>query len=155
MKRLREDSGGDMEAEGEEGVDGYSGAAAAVEQRPGFIGPQLPPRAGLSGDNFTAGDEGKELHNTFRDRARYIPLRWVLGGQSQMACCKSNKPCCPPCVRCLAACGGGRAWRCLTGVLDRIVETSLQQRLFYKSIPTSAFCLSAAWTWRSAGCCGC
>ncbi|KAL4434628.1 hypothetical protein ABPG77_002751 [Micractinium sp. CCAP 211/92] len=75
MKRLREDSGGDMEAEGEEGVDGYSGAAAAVEQRPGFIGPQLPPRAGLSGDNFTAGDEGKELHNTFRDRARYIPLR--------------------------------------------------------------------------------
>ncbi|KAL4447499.1 hypothetical protein ABPG75_004718 [Micractinium tetrahymenae] len=73
MKRLREDSSGDMEAEGEEGAD--SSMAATVEQQPGFIGPQLPPGGQPGGGNGAAAAEGMELHDTFRERARYIPLR--------------------------------------------------------------------------------
>lgn len=72
MKRHREDSSGDMEAEG---GDGSGGAGAAADQRPGFIGPQLPPGVELGGGNGAAAAEGMELHDTFRERARYIPLR--------------------------------------------------------------------------------
>lgn len=159
MKRLREDSGADMEAEGED-AEACSGAAAAAEQQqPNFIGPQLPPGVEVGGPNGAAGAEGMELHDTFRDRARYIPLRCAR------ARLRRQQPPAPAAWRLQWLPGSGVAqvhvWH---GKLCRLASSptplasdSLYLRAVpHRNAPTSALLFPAPGsTWRSAGCCDC
>lgn len=73
MKRLREDSAeaGSSDAEDDEQL---LAAAGNGQQPPGsFIGPALPP--GVAGRALASAAGAEEQHDSFRERAKYIPLR--------------------------------------------------------------------------------
>ncbi|KAL4856725.1 hypothetical protein ACK3TF_002800 [Chlorella vulgaris] len=73
MKRLREDSAeaGSSDAEDDEQL---LAAAGNGQQPPGsFIGPALPP--GAAGRALASAAGAEEQHDSFRERAKFIPLR--------------------------------------------------------------------------------
>ena len=79
MKRQREGeaSSGGME---EDEAEGAAAAALAPEQQPaGFIGPQIPSAAAAALAAQAATGGAAPDHDSFRERARYIPLRLDMG----------------------------------------------------------------------------